>query len=96
MTEPSLPAHLVVFLLGGLLMVWPVCRVFARAGFNARWGLIMLVPYAGPLICLMLLAHRPWPNKPAAKPAPPRRREKRDLRTPEPAKTKGDNRAAQP
>lgn len=95
MSATALPAHLIVSLLGGLLMVWPACRVFARAGFDARWGLVMLLPYAGPLLFLVLLAHRPWPNKPAEKPAPPPRREKRDLRRPEAEAEAQDQGAAQ-
>ncbi len=65
--------------LPGLLMLWPACRIFRRAGFAPYWGLAVLVPWFGLLLALMLLAHRPWPAAPP-KPPTPARRGKRDIR----------------
>ena len=42
------------------LMVAPLWVIFRRAGHAAALSLLFLLPVAGPLIALYLLAFRPW------------------------------------
>ena len=42
------------------LAVWLHCRIFAKAGYNWAFGLLILVPL-GQLIILLILAFGQWP-----------------------------------
>ena len=44
-----------------LLVAVPVARVFMRAGCRPWWTLLLGVPLAGFVLCLAVLALRPWP-----------------------------------
>lgn len=44
-----------------LLMVWPVGRIFIRAGFSAGYTAYLLVPAMGHIICLGVLTFKSWP-----------------------------------
>jgi hypothetical protein len=44
-----------------VFFVWLFWRIFARTGMNGALGLLCLVPYVGPLICLLMLAFSRWP-----------------------------------
>lgn len=44
-----------------VFFVWLFWRIFARTGMNGALGLLCLVPYIGPLICLLMLAFSRWP-----------------------------------
>jgi hypothetical protein len=45
-----------------LLFVWPWCRIFAKAGYPAWYGLSLLVPVLN-LIGLLYLAFAEWPSR---------------------------------
>ncbi len=51
-------------LLFGILVVWPLWRVFARAGLPPWLALLVFVPVAGLVLVLAALALRPWPRAP--------------------------------
>ena len=44
-----------------VFFVWLFWRIFAKTGMNGALGLLCLVPYVGPLICLLILAFGQWP-----------------------------------
>ncbi|HEY1655536.1 MAG TPA: hypothetical protein VGF86_10505 [Candidatus Tumulicola sp.] len=44
-----------------IFFVWLFWRIFAKTGMNGALGLLCLVPYVGPLICLLILAFGQWP-----------------------------------
>ncbi|MEO6836067.1 MAG: hypothetical protein ABI231_09230 [Candidatus Tumulicola sp.] len=46
-----------------VFFVWLFWRIFAKTGMNGALGLLCLVPYVGPLICLLILAFGEWPNE---------------------------------
>ena len=48
------------YALFSLAMTIPIWRVFRRAGLGGAWALLFLVPGAGPLLVLALLAFAPW------------------------------------
>jgi hypothetical protein len=48
----------------GLLVVVPLWRIFARAGFGPALSLLAVLPYVGVPICLAVLAFRRWPADP--------------------------------
>lgn len=48
----------------GLLLVVPLWRIFARAGFSPAWSLLIFLPYAGMVSVLIVLAFFPWPADP--------------------------------
>lgn len=60
-----------------VLTAWPLFRILRRAGFAAAWGWVLVVPVLGPLLALMVLGHRTWPNTPP-RPAPPLRKARRE------------------
>jgi hypothetical protein len=45
-----------------LLTVVPLARIFMRAGFKPYWAGLLVVPDAGLILCLALLALRQWPQ----------------------------------
>ena len=45
----------------GLLIVYPTWRIFARAGLNPVWSLLIFVPYVGFLVAYVMLAVMRWP-----------------------------------
>ena len=45
----------------GLLVIYPLWRVFARVGFAPSLSLLVFIPYFGGLIILGLLAFGRWP-----------------------------------
>ena len=44
-----------------VFFVWLFWRIFAKTGMNGALGLLCLIPYVGPLICLLVLAFSRWP-----------------------------------
>lgn len=59
-----------------LLIVWPLWRVFRRAGLDPRWALAVFVPLVGLMIVASVLGHARWPVLPertAPRPPKPRR-----------------------
>lgn len=68
-------ATLINWLATGLLLVWPLGRIFARAGLPAWYAAAALVPGVGVLIALCLLIFNKWPTMPP--PPPPRARKAR-------------------
>jgi hypothetical protein len=48
------------YVLFSLAMLVPIWRVFRRAGLGGAWALLFLIPGAGPLLVLALLAFAPW------------------------------------
>lgn len=55
------------------LMIWPVGRIYRRAGLNPLWSLLLLIPLFGLFAALVPLGHKPWPTLPPEPPKPPRR-----------------------
>ncbi|MCY0854383.1 MULTISPECIES: hypothetical protein [unclassified Cupriavidus] len=55
--------NLLGFLLFEALWFFPFKRVFRAAHFHPAYAIIALIPIAGPLACIWLLAMRPWPLK---------------------------------
>lgn len=64
--------------------IWIYWRIFEKAGYNGALSLLNLVPGAGPLICVIILAFGRWPiedrlaaalggtpTSPGSAPAPP-------------------------
>jgi hypothetical protein len=55
------------------LMIWPFARIYARAGLNPFWSLLLLVPLFGLFAVLVPLGRMDWPTLPPEPPKPPRR-----------------------
>jgi len=68
-------AFLVNWLLTSLLLIWPLGRIFARAGLPNWYAAVVLVPGIGVLLALGLLVFNKWPTLPP--PPPPRLRKER-------------------
>ena len=74
----GLPQPVGYHLLAALLGLWPLSRLFRRAGLSP-WptSLTLLIPFIGPAIALSALAFQRWP----VMPAPPPKRIPRPKRT---------------
>jgi hypothetical protein len=60
---PSIgPNEIFIFVGIALLLVWPWCRVFAKAGHPAWYGLSILIPLLN-VIGLLYLAFSEWPSR---------------------------------
>jgi len=63
-----------------LAALWPLWRIFRRAGLNPVWSLLIFVsvviPLLGQLLVLLVLFHSKWPTLPP-KPEPPPRKKPR-------------------
>jgi len=44
----------------GVLVLVPLWVIFRKAGLNPGWSLLVLLPYIGPVLALMILAFAPW------------------------------------
>ena len=44
------------------LVLIPMLRIFMRAGLKPYWGLGLLVPWAGYVICAVALGFNNWPK----------------------------------
>lgn len=62
--DPMVFDSLFTAILVGVLLVVPLWRIFGRAGFHPAWSLLALLPYAGMLACLIILAFARWPADP--------------------------------
>ena len=51
------------FLLFELLWFFPYRKVFKAAHFSGHYAYLALLPVVGPMICIWILAYRPWPLK---------------------------------
>ncbi|MGO4326533.1 hypothetical protein AB4Z48_19375 [Cupriavidus sp. 2TAF22] len=55
------------YLLGFLAFeaIWflPLRKVFRAAHFSTTYAYLALIPLVGPLLCIWILAARPWPLK---------------------------------
>ncbi len=51
------------------LIVWPVARVFRRAGLNPWYALVVFVPLVGLMAAVAILGHSRWPALPDRAPA---------------------------
>lgn len=49
-------------LIASLLMLYPMIRIFKRAGLPRFYGFAVMVPYIGLFICFTLLTFKKWPN----------------------------------
>lgn len=47
----------------GLLVVYPVWRVYERAGLNPLFALLVFFPGIGWMLALLPLAFQDWPNR---------------------------------
>lgn len=55
--------YLLGFLLFEALWFLPFKKVFRAAHFNWPYAYLALLPLVGPLLCIWVLATRPWPLK---------------------------------
>lgn len=55
------------------LMIWPMGRIYRRAGLSPYWSLLLLVPLLGLFLALVPLGHQRWPTMPEPPPKPLRR-----------------------
>jgi hypothetical protein len=55
------------------LMIWPMGRIYRRAGLNPFWSLLLLVPAIGLFLALVPLGQQRWPTEPPPAPKPLRR-----------------------
>ena len=53
-------AFVVGIVMNILLVVWPFCRIFSKAGYHWALGLLMIVPIAN-IIMPFILAFGDWP-----------------------------------
>lgn len=53
--------HALPPIIGAVLIIIPLWRVFARAGLNPAFSLFVLVPVIGVLIAAAILAFSDWP-----------------------------------
>lgn len=53
--------ELLTTLFYGLLIVWPVWRIFLRAGLNPLFALLLFVPFIGWFAVLAILGLSRWP-----------------------------------
>lgn len=55
--------YLLGFLFFEALWFIPFRKVFKAAHFGPRYAYLALLPFIGPLLCIWILASRPWPLK---------------------------------
>jgi hypothetical protein len=55
--------YILGFLLFEALWFLPFRKVFMAAHFSAHYAWLALIPLVGPLLCIWILAARPWPLK---------------------------------
>lgn len=59
-----------------VLALWPLARIFCRAGFNPAWSALVLVPFVGLALAGSALVFQKWPHLPEPlRPQPKPRRE---------------------
>ena len=51
---------IMAFLVNILLVVWPFCKIFSKAGYHWALGILMIVPVAN-IIMPFVLAFSNWP-----------------------------------
>jgi hypothetical protein len=49
------------YLVGIILFIVPLWKIFGKAGFSPAWSLLIMVPFFGSIAALSLLAFRRWP-----------------------------------
>ncbi len=59
-------------LLFAVLAVWPLSRIFVRAGLAPGWAALVFVPVVGMLLTIAVLGLKRWPLLPRV-PKPPRK-----------------------
>lgn len=62
MPEFAVDPGLSLFLFN-IAAVWPLMRIFRRAGFSPWWALVIFVPVIGLIGVLGLLTMRRWPAR---------------------------------
>ena len=67
---------LVLFLFNAVA-VWPLMRIFRRAGFAPWWALLIFLPVVGLVLVLGILTVRRWPARLAVDPPAPQRKARR-------------------
>lgn len=51
----------VAYYLSAALVVFPVARIFMRAGFKGWWAAFLAAPFVGFILCLAVLTFKRWP-----------------------------------
>ncbi len=59
-----MPVQIVVGLVLGAVVFYPMLRICRRAGLPRPLALLVFIPLVGPLLLLGLLAFLVWPNDP--------------------------------
>lgn len=54
------PMEVLVIIMMVVVIVWPFCRIFSKAGYSWALGLLMLIPIAN-IIMPFVLAFGDWP-----------------------------------
>jgi len=54
------PVEVLVIIMMVVVIVWPFCRIFSKAGYSWALGLLMLIPIAN-IIMPFVLALGDWP-----------------------------------
>ncbi len=58
----NMTQYLVIYvLLIFVLALFPVARIFKRAGLNQLWCVLLFIPYVGGVVCTLVLGFSKWP-----------------------------------
>jgi len=49
------------FILTLVLLLFPLWKIFGKAGFNPLLSLLLLIPFFGAVACVLILAFGRWP-----------------------------------
>ncbi len=49
------------YLVGAVILIYPLWRIFSRAGFKPALAFIIFLPYLGSLVVVLVLAFARWP-----------------------------------
>ena len=72
----GMPDFIAYHLIFALAVLYPLVRIYIRAGLKPWPAAFILLPFIGPAITLSVLIFKRWPNAPE-KPTPRQRRAKR-------------------
>ena len=67
--EPQVLIIILIIVLLVAIPVWLFWKIFDRTGMNPALAFLVVVPYVGPVIVLLLLAFKRWPVQDAAQAA---------------------------
>ena len=62
MNDPKMIGQFVFFFFLQVVVAYPICKIYQKAGFKWFWGLVSLVPLAGFFAILGALGFSNWPS----------------------------------